>query len=707
MSPVPPSAKRVPSERVHHGDVFIDEYAWLTNPKDPETIAYLEAENTYTDSMTAGLAGSRAEIFSEIKARTQETDLSVPYRKGSYWRYTRTVEGQQYSLHCRRPVRDGEVTPPIPADGQPLDGEEVLLDGNVLAEGKGFFSLGAYSVSPDDKLLAYSTDFSGDERFTLRVKNLVTGQDLPDEVPDTFYGAAWSLDGTCLFYVTVDDAWRPYRVWRHAIGTPASDDVIVFEEADEKFRVGVGLSRSERYIFIPVGSTLTTEWHVLDAANPTGDLAVIAPRRQGVEYDIEDVTDRLLVLHNAGGAEDFELATAPLPGAGDTSAWTPLIPHSLGTRLLGTVAFQDYTVVYFRRDGMTGLRVLAAAGPGDDGRDIPFPEPIYTVSPGANPEFSTTTFRLSYASMVTPNTVYDCDLVTGELTLLKQQAVLASPSGVPFSSGDYEQHREWATADDGTQVPISLVCKKGTPRDGSAPCVLYGYGSYEHSTDPSFSIARLSLLDRGFVFAIAHSRGGGEMGRSWYNQGKMLAKRNTFTDFVACASRLVAAGWTSAARLVARGGSAGGLLMGAVANLAPAQFAGIVAQVPFVDALNTILDPSLPLTVGEWEEWGDPLHDPDVYAYMKSYTPYENVAPVAYPAIFALTSLNDTRVYYHEPAKWMARLRTTAHGGPFLLKTEMEAGHAGRSGRYDAWDEEALVLAWIVATATGSARATA
>jgi oligopeptidase B len=444
---------------------------------------------------------------------------------------------------------------------------------------------------------------------------------------------------------------------------------------------------------------------VLDAASPAGDLSVIAPRRQGVEYDIEDTTDRLLVLHNAGDAEDFELATAPLPGAGDTSRWTPLISHSLGTRLLGTVAFEDYTVVYFRRDGMTGLRVLpAAAGPGDAGRDIPFPEPIYTVAPGANPEFSTTTFRLSYASMVTPGTVYDCDLATGELTLLKQQAVLPSPSGVPFSAGDYEQHREWATADDGTRVPISLVCKKGTPRDGSAPCVLYGYGSYEHSTDPSFSLARLSLLDRGFVFAIAHIRGGGEMGRSWYNQGKMLAKRNTFTDFVDCASRLVAAGWTSASRLVARGGSAGGLLMGAVANLAPAQLAGIVAQVPFVDALSTILDPSLPLTVGEWEEWGDPLHDPDVYAYMKSYTPYENVAPVTYPAIFALTSLNDTRVYYHEPAKWLARLRTTAHGGPFLLKTEMEAGHGGRSGRYDAWDEEALVLAWIVATATGSAK---
>jgi oligopeptidase B len=335
-----------------------------------------------------------------------------------------------------------------------------------------------------------------------------------------------------------------------------------------------------------------------------------------------------------------------------------------------------------------------------EAREIAFPEPIYTVEPGTNPELTTTTFRLGYTSMVTPGSVYDCDLATGELTLLKQQPVQPSPSGIVFDPADYEQYREWATAADGTRVPVSVVCRKGTPRDGSAPCLLYGYGSYEHSTDPRFSIPRLSLLDRGFVFAIAHVRGGGELGRSWYNQGKMLAKRNTFTDFTACAAHLVASGWTSADRLVTRGGSAGGLLMGAVANLAPGQFAGIVAQVPFVDALTTILDPSLPLTVTEWEEWGDPLHDAEVYRYMKSYTPYENVAPVEYPAIFAITSLNDTRVSYHEPAKWIARLRATARGGPFLLKTEMVAGHGGRSGRYDAWEEEALVLAWIIATAT-------
>ena len=699
--PTPPIAKQVPTPRTYHGDTVTDPYAWLADPKDPEVIDYLQAENAYTDEQTGHLGTLRSAVFDEIKARTQETDLSVPVRKGSWWRYTRTVEGKQYSIQCRRLVRDGEVTPPMPEDGKPLDGEEVLLDGNQLAEGKPFFSLGAFSVSPDGKRLAYSTDFSGDERYTLRVKDLVTGQTLADEVPNTAHGCAWSLDGSALFYVTVDDAWRPYQVWRHLVGTPTADDVVVFEEGDEKFWLGIGTSRDDKWLMIGTSSKLTSELWMLDAATPTGEFSVVAPRRQGVEYDVEVAGDRLLILHN-DGAENFELAAAPLPGDGDTAAWTPVIPHRADTRLLGVDAFESCLLLYYRRGGLTGLSVLPPSGTGPE-RPVTFPEPIYTVGPGANPEYTQTVFRLGYNSMITPSTVYDYDLATGSLTTLKRQPVLPSPSGVPFSADDYEQYREWAVAEDGTRVPISVVCRKGTPRDGSAPCLIYGYGSYEISIDPGFSITRLSLLDRGFVFAIAHVRGGGEMGRPWYDHGKMLEKKNTFTDFVAGARHLVTAGWTSAGKLVARGGSAGGLLMGAVANLAPADFAGIVAQVPFVDALNSILDPSLPLTVTEWEEWGDPLHDAAVYWYMKSYTPYENVAPAAYPAIFALTSLNDTRVLYHEPAKWTARLRATASGGPFLLKTEMEAGHGGRSGRYDAWQEEALVLAWIVATATGSA----
>ena len=692
MSIQPPSAKRVPAERVHHGDTVIDEYAWLTDSDDPETIAYLTAENAYTDEQTAELAGRQETIFDEIKARTQETDLTVPTKKGAWWRYTRTVEGQQYPYFCRKAAEPGETRPPMPEDGKPLDGEQVLLNGNELAEGHDFFSLGTYTISPDNRLLAYSVNYTGDERYTIRIKDLATGEILPDEIPNTFYGVAWSLTGDALFYVTVDDAWRPYRVWRHTVGAPAEQDAIVFEEGDERYWVGVGLTRSEKYIEIQSASKLTSEVRLLEAADPLGEFTVVAPRRQGVEYSVEHDGDRLLILHNEN-AVNFELATAPLPGAGDTTRWTPLIAHQASTRLLNVDAFQNFLVVYYRRDGLTGLRVIA--GPRDE--EISFPGAVYTVGPGNNPDYQASTYRLSYQSLITPGSVFDCDLATGELTLLKRQQVLPAPDGTQYDPDDYQQFREWAVADDGTKIPISLVVRNGTPRDGSAPGLLYGYGSYEHSTDPNFSIPRLSLLDRGFVYAIAHVRGGGELGRHWYEEGKLLHKKNTFTDFVACARQLTEQRWTSADRLVARGGSAGGLLMGAVTNLAPEAFTAVVAQVPFVDALNTILDPSLPLTVTEWEEWGDPLHDPEVYQYMKSYTPYENVrGDVTYPAIFALTSLNDTRVGYHEPAKWMARLRATASGGPFLLKTEMEAGHGGRSGRYDAWREEALVLAWIV-----------
>jgi oligopeptidase B len=694
----PPAAKREPTERVHHGDTFIDDFAWLAAKDSPETIGFLDAENAYTEAITAGQEGLRQAIFEEIKSRTKETDLSVPVRNRGWWYYARTVEGKQYAVSCRRAVRSDDGGPPMTADGGPLDGEEILLDGNELAGDNPFFAIGAFDVSPDGRLLAYSTDLAGDERFTMRFKDLVTGETTPDEIPDTFYGSAWSADGSALFYVTVDDAWRPYRVWRHMIGSAASEDVVVYEEVDEKFGVGVGLSRSERYLMIGSSSKLTSEVRLLDAANPTGEFSIVAPRRAGVEYDVEhqslpDGTDRLLILHN-DGALNFELAQAQVD---EPATWTPLIPHRDDTRLLSVDAFAGHLVVYLRRDGLTRLRVMPAAGAD---YEIHFPEPLYTVGPGANPEYETDKFRLGYVSMVTPNSVYDCDVATGELTLLKQSEVLPAPDGSRYDPADYEQHRLWATADDGTSIPLSLVCRKGAPREGTAPFLLYGYGSYESSTDPSFSIARISLLDRGFVFAIAHVRGGGELGRHWYDDGKMLKKTNTFTDFIACARHVVKDGWTTPERLIARGGSAGGLLMGAVVNMAPDAFGGIVAQVPFVDALTSILDPTLPLTIPEWEEWGDPLHHADVYWYMKSYTPYENIASDRdYPPILAVTSLNDTRVLYHEPAKWIARLQAEAKGGPFLLKTEMTAGHGGRSGRYDKWHEEAMVLAWITTTA--------
>ena len=640
-----PAAARIPAERTHHGDTVVDEYSWLAGKENPATIAFLEAENAYAHTLTAAQAPLRDTIFAEIRARTQETDLSVPTRKGGWWYYSRTVEGKQYALHCRRAVRPSDTGPPGAADGGPLDGEEILLDGNELAGDGPFFALGAFSVSPGGRLLAYSTDFAGSERFTLRVKDLVTGETAADEIPGTFYGAAWSATGSALFYVTVDEAWRPYRVWRHVIGTPAGDDVVVFEETDERFWVGVGLTRSERFLVISTSSKLSSEVWLLDAADPGGEFTVVAPRRQGVEYQVEhqvraDGTDRLLILHN-DHAENFELAWATLA---DPTAWTPLVPHRAGTRLLGVDAFADHLVVYLRKDGLTGLRVLRA-----DGREheIAFPEPLYRVSPGANPEYTARAYRLGYGSLVTPDSVYDYDTQTGELTLLRRRPVLPLPGGAEYDPDAYEQHRLWAAAPDGTQIPISLVCRAGLPRDGQTPFVLYGYGSYESSIDPGFSIPRLSLLDRGFGYAIAHVRGGGELGRRWYDDGKMLNKINTFTDFVACARHLTSAGWTSPGRLVARGGSAGGLLVGAALNIDPGAFGAVVAQVPFVDALTSILDPSLPLTVTEWEEWGDPLHDPEVYRYMRSYSPYENIAAGRdYPPVLAVTSLNDTRVLY-------------------------------------------------------------
>ncbi|GAA4101653.1 S9 family peptidase [Nonomuraea soli] len=680
-SNTPPEAKQIPTERTHHGDTVIDEFAWLGNKEDPDTVAYLEAENAYLKGETGHLADLQEQIFQEIKSRTLETDLSVPSRKNGWWYFTRTEEGKQYAVSCRLRA-DGDTPPQVEA-GKSFPDEQVILDGNALAGDSDFFSVGTSSITPDGTMLAYSTDYKGAERFTLKFKNLETGEELPDEIEDVFYGGTWSADGSAFFYTRVDDAWRPYQLYRHTLGS--SEDVLVYEESDERFWLGIGLTRSEKYLVLGIGSKITSEVHLLDASNPSGEFQVVRPRETGVEYGVEHAGDHFYVLHNQN-AENFELATAPLD---DPGTWTPHIPHDENTRLLEIDAFSGHAVVHFRKNGLTGLRILPN---GAEPYEIEFPEPLYDVAPAGNPEFTTNRLRLGYTSMVTPPSVYDYDLATGELILLKQRPVLGG-----YDPSDYVQRRDWATADDGTKVPISIVSRKDAPEGG--PTLLYGYGSYETSIDPSFSVPRLSLLDRGFTFAVAHVRGGGEMGRRWYEQGKLLHKKNTFTDFVAAAKHLKAQRDT---RVIARGGSAGGLLMGAVTNLAPEQFAGVVAEVPFVDALNTILDPSLPLTVIEWDEWGDPLHNADVYAYMKSYSPYENVEAKAYPPILAITSLNDTRVLYHEPAKWIARLRTLAHGGPFLLKTEMGAGHGGRSGRYDAWREEAFALSWIIERGTGA-----
>ncbi len=672
----PSPAKRLPVARRLHGETVVDEYAWLRDRDDPDVIAYLEGENAYLQALLAPTADLRRTVFDEIKARTQETDLTVPVRKGSWWYYGRTVEGLQYAIRCRRAQEEDAST------------EQVLVDFNEVAGDSPYLDVGDFEVSPDHRILAYSVDFDGAEVFTMRFKDLDSGEHLPDEIPGTYYGAAWSADSGTFFYVTPDEARRPHRLWRHRLGTDVSADQLVYEEEDRRFFLGVHLSRSERFIVLGLGSMVTTEARVLPADDPAGEFSVVEPRREGVEYHVDHQGDRFLIVTN-DRALDFRLVEAPVTSPG-REHWRDVIPHVPGTRILAAEAFANHVVVHLRRDALTGLRVIRTT----DGatHDVEFDEPVNTVMAFPdNPEYDSSVYRFHYTSLVTPASVFDYDLDARTRTLRKRQPVLGD-----FDPGRYESIREWATAPDGTPVPLSLVRQRDR-RDGPGPLLLFGYGAYEASMDPGFSIPRLSLLDRGVTFAIAHVRGGGEMGRSWYEDGKLLHKRNTFTDFIAAADHLIAQGYTSPDLLAARGGSAGGLLMGAVANLAPERFHAIVAEVPFVDNVNTMLDPSLPLTVTEWEEWGNPATDPDAYRYMRSYSPFENVAGRAYPAILATAGLNDPRVSYHEPAKWVARLRAASTGGAaVLLKTEMGAGHSGPSGRYDAWRDEALVLAFVL-----------
>ncbi len=697
----PPVADKRPIERVHHDDTFVDDYEWLRDKDSADTVAYLEAENAYTRSQTAHLEALRQAIFTEIKARTQETDLSVPSRIGGYWYYRRTVEGQQYPIACRTKADADDWTPPELNPGVEVAGEQVLVDCNELAEGHDFFSLGALAVSVDGNLLAYSTDVVGDERYTINFSDLRTAQPLPDQIENTMAGATWSLDGSHLFYSTVDDSWRPDKVWRHALGTDSSDDVLVHHETDERFWSSVDRTTSDQFLVINAHSKVTSEARILEADDPTGEFRVVVAREEGIEYSLDHAvvgdSDRLLVLHNRD-AVNFALGSGPM----DLSSLDQLetvIAASDDIRLSDVDVSATTVTVNLREGGLAQVRVVPVTGEGiGEGANIAFDEELFAAAAAGFSDWRQPFVRLSYGSWVTPATVYDYDPASRDLHLRKRQPVLGG-----YDPADYVQSREWVTARDGAQVPVSLVRHKSVAARSDAPLLLYGYGSYEISIDPSMSIARLSLLDRGMVFALAHVRGGGEMGRLWYEQGKLLRKKNTFTDYIDVAEQLVTTRWTSRERLVGMGGSAGGLLMGAVANMAPDHFAGIVAQVPFVDSLTTILDPSLPLTVIEWDEWGDPLHDPEVYAYMKSYTPYENIEPQQYPAIYALTSINDTRVYYVEPAKWTARLRATVPDhSAIIFKCEMSAGHGGASGRYDAWKETADYYAWIVDVAGAS-----
>ncbi len=690
----PPTAKRGNHRREHHGDVFIDPYEWLRDKDDPEVIAHLEAENAYTEDVTAQLEPLRQKIFDEIKARTKETDLSVPMRRAGWWYYARSFEGKQYAMHCRCPIGDpDDWTPPVLDEGAEIPGEQVLLDENAEADGHEYFSLGAATVSLDGNILAYSVDVKGDERYTLKFKDLRTGQLYDDTIVGIGAGGTWAADSRTLYYTTVDAAWRPDTVWRHRLGSglPAEK---VYHEPDERFWVAIGRSRSDKYLFVASGSAVTAEVHYVDASDPTAELTTVWGRRDLVEYSVEHAViggeDRFLILHN-DGAENFMLADAPVS---DPTDFRTLIEHRADVRLDGVDAFDGFLVISYRSEALPKMALWRLTDEGYGRREeLTFDSELTAAGMGGNPNWSTPKLRIGATSFITPARIYDLDLATGERTLLREQPVLGG-----YLPEDYVERRDWATATDGARIPISIIHRAGL--QFPAPALLYGYGAYESCEDPRFSIARLSLLDRGMVFAIAHVRGGGELGRPWYEHGKLLEKTNTFTDFISVARHLVDTGVTRPQNLVALGGSAGGLLMGAVANMAPELFAGILAQVPFVDALTTILDPSLPLTVTEWDEWGNPLEDPEVYRYMKSYTPYENVAAQDYPAILAMTSLNDTRVYYVEPAKWVAALRhTKTDGHPVLLKTEMVAGHGGLSGRYERWKEAAFQYAWLLAAA--------
>jgi len=678
-----PAAKQVPHRWERPTGVVEDPWAWLRDRDDPDTIAYLEAENAYADAWFAPRLALTDTLFDEIRSRVQETDESVPVRRGPWWYTTRTEEGRSYAIHCRGPERDTAT-------------EVVLLDENLEAERAGgdYFSLGLFDVSPDHRRLAWSSDADGSERYTVRIRDLTTGEDLADELTGTssWGGAAWSADGRHLLYTMPDDQMRPFQVWRHELGTPQSADVLVADEPDERFFLSVELGRSERWITIESSSKRTSEAWLLPAADPTRDLLPVRPRVEGVEYGVDHWGDRFVVLTNLD-AEDFRVMTAPLEQPG---AWTELLPHVPGQRITSVEPFEGHLVVHEWARAQQRIRVVgrdgaqrtvdAVAGAGDEPHEVEL---------DANPEWSATTLRYAYQSFTTPPSVYEEDLATGRRELLKRR---------PAPNVDLDAYvatREWAVAPDGTEVPVDVVRRRDVRPDGSAPCMVYGYGSYEASMTPWFSVGRISLLDRGWTWALVHPRGGGELGRRWYLDGRLLAKRNTFTDTLASVEHLVATGWAHPRRVVLRGGSAGGLLVGACMTMRPDLFAAVVAEVPFVDVVATMSDPSLPLTVTEWEEWGDPREEPFA-SYIQSYSPYDNTVAAAYPAIYLTAGLNDPRVSYHEPAKWCAKLRALRRGGrPLLLKTEMGAGHGGPSGRYDRWRDEALVTTFALSVVDG------
>jgi oligopeptidase B len=672
--PAPPVAKKIPHSTEVHGTKLSDDYFWLRDKKNPEVISYLEAENAYTAAMTKDTAELQERLYKEMLGRIKQTDTNVPYRLGDYFYYTRTEEGKQYPVFARR---KGSTEAP----------EQVLLDLNEMAKGHTFMSVGDFDVTRDANLLAYSTDETGYREYTLYVKDLRTGA--ATKIAERVSSAAWAGDDKTLFYVVDHPVNKnPYRLYRHVLGQTGADE-LVYEEKDEMFGIEVERSRSRGYLFLTSASHTTSEVRYLAADKPSDTWRVLLPREAGHEYYVDHHGDRFYIRTNEKGARNFKLVSAPAAAPGREN-WKEVIAHRPGVMLDGVEMFKDFYVVAERGDATPRLRLFDFKS--DRATDIAVPEPVYTVSLGANHEFDTQKVRYNYQSFITPSSVYDYDVKSGRSELLKQQPVLGG-----YDPTLYKSERVYAVAADGAKVPVSLVYRKDLKLDGRRPLLLQAYGSYGIPSNVTFNSNRLSLIDRGVVYAVAHIRGGGDLGKEWHDAGRMMQKKNTFTDFIAAAEHLVKEGYTSKDRLVITGGSAGGLLMGAVTNMRPDLFKAVVAYVPFVDVVNTELDDTLPLTAGEWEEWGNPVKSKENFLYMLSYSPYDNVAAKDYPAMLVKTSLNDSQVLFHEPAKWVAKLRATkTDKNPLLLKVNMGAGHGGASGRYDALRETAFDYAFML-----------
>jgi len=671
---MPPVAKKVPFEITTHGDTRIDNYYWMNNREDPEVIAYLEAENAYKEAVLKHTVPLQEKLYDEIKSKIKEEDETVPYKKNGYFYYSKQLPGKEYDVNCRKKVSlDAE--------------EEVILDENVLAEGHEYFAVGGMAISTNNNLLAYGVDTVSRRKYTVYFKNLETGELLSDVIPLTTGRIVWANDNKTVYYVLKDDeTLRAMKIMKHVLGTPIEDDEEVFFEEDETFSTFIFKTKSEKYLIIGSSTTLTTEYRFLEADKPGGEFKIIQPRTRGLEYSVDHFEDHFYIRTNLD-AQNFRLMKTPV-NATEKENWEEVIPHRDDVYFSGFEIFKDYLVVSERKEGMNQLRVM----PWDGSEEyfIDFEEEVYTVRPNINLDFDTEVFRFSYTSLTTPNSVFDFNLRTKERVLLKQEEVLGG-----FNKDDYETKRIYAAAMDGTKIPMSLVYKKGLEKNGDNPAVIYGYGAYGATMDPGFRLSILPLLDRGFVYAIAHIRGGQIYGRQWYEDGKLLNKMNTFTDFNDCAQFLIDEGYTSSEKLFARGGSAGGLLMGACMNLKSDLYRGVLAHVPFVDVVTTMLDESIPLTTFEFDEWGNPKIE-KYYYYMLSYSPYDNVEAKDYPALFVTTGLHDSQVQYWEPAKWVAKLREVKTDDNLLVfHINMDYGHGGASGRYQWIKDTALEYAFI------------